>query len=536
MSSKGNPSLHVRIQALCLLLTIAFVSKIHAQSALPWWKTSIVYQVYPRSFMDSNNDGVGDLKGIQSKLDYFKNLGVKSFWLSPVYKSPMNDFGYDISDFKAIDPIFGTDQDMDDLIKAAHAEGLYVIMDFVPGHTSTEHEWFQKSVKREGNYTDYYIWNNGTTLSNGTRVAPNNWLSVFGYSAWEWNQDRQQYFYHAFLPTQADLNYRNPIVQEEMKNVLRFWLDKGVDGFRVDAIEKLYEVANVSLNEPPSGQNVSTFQYEYLNHTYTSNQPETIDTVTSWCNVLKEYEAKDNKSRYAIIELYAEPQVRNKLYETGGNPFNFDLVDLPGNSTGTQLRDQVQREYTNLPSGKWPNFVLGNHDRRRVSHKFGPQYVDVYNMLLLTLWGTPTTYYGEEIGMLEGIISWNQTVDPWGRNYGEERYQEFSRDPERTPMQWTGGYQAGFTNASTTWLPLGQNYTTINVQVSVCEREIRRERGTKEGRNRGRDRERERGERRRGKRDGETSRKIGYGERRERGIRSEKEEEKEGNRKTEEER
>ncbi|CAG5116624.1 unnamed protein product [Candidula unifasciata] len=168
-----------------------------------------------------------------------------------------------------------------------------------------------------------------------------------------------------------------------------------------------------------------------------------------------------------VIELYAEPAVRNQLYLTGGNPFNFDLIDLSPNATGTEIRDRVKREYLNLPPGKWPNFVLGNHDRRRVSHKFGPQYVDVYNMLLLTLFGTPTTYYGEEIGMLEGIITWNNTVDPWGINYGEKDFLAFTRDPERTPMQWTGGYQAGFTTGGATWLPLGENYTTVNVETQT---------------------------------------------------------------------
>uniref|UniRef100_A0A0B7ATJ7 Glycosyl hydrolase family 13 catalytic domain-containing protein n=1 Tax=Arion vulgaris TaxID=1028688 RepID=A0A0B7ATJ7_9EUPU len=431
---------------------------------LSWWQTSIVYQVYPRSFKDSTLDGVGDINGLRSKLDYFTNIGVDSYWLSPVYSSPMLDFGYDISNFTDIDPIFGTLADFDMLVNETHSRGLKIIMDFVPGHTSTEHEWFNKSVNREGNYTNYYVWTDGILLSNGSRGIPNNWLSVFGGPTWTWNDVRKQFYYHAFIPQQADLNYRDPNVQEEMKDVLRFWLDRGVDGFRVDAIEKLYEVENVFLNEPVSGLNVSSFQYEYLDHIYTSNQPETNPTVKSWYDVLKEYIAMDNKDRYMVVELYALPAVRNLLYETGGSPFNFDLIDITPNPTGYEIRDRILNEYDNLPPGKWPNFVLGNHDRRRVSHKYGPQYVDVYNMLLLTLWGTPTTYYGEEIGMREAYISWNQTVDPWGRNYGEEQYEQFSRDPERTPMQWTPGYQAGFTVGPTTWLPLGDNYSTINVQ------------------------------------------------------------------------
>uniref|UniRef100_A0A0B7AWA7 Glycosyl hydrolase family 13 catalytic domain-containing protein n=1 Tax=Arion vulgaris TaxID=1028688 RepID=A0A0B7AWA7_9EUPU len=247
--------------------------------------------------------------------------------------------------------------------------------------------------------------------------------------------------------------------------VLRFWLDKGVDGFRVDAIEKLYADVDVTLNEPVSGLNVTPFQYEYLDHIYTSNQPETNPTIKDWYSVLDEYRIKDGKERYMVIELYGEPALRNKLYETGGNPFNFDLIDVSTNPTGFEIRDKILNEYDNLPIGKWPNFVLGNHDRRRVSHKFGPLYVDAYNMLLLTLWGTPTTYYGEEIGMREAYLTWAETVDPWGRNYGPDGYQQFSRDPERTPMQWTPDNQAGFTTGSKTWLPLGENHTTINVQT-----------------------------------------------------------------------
>ncbi|CAG5116625.1 unnamed protein product [Candidula unifasciata] len=459
----------------CVKLGLLVVSLVAAEGSgedVSWWQSSIVYQVYPRSFKDSDGDGVGDIPGIISKLDHFTYLNVDTFWLSPVYKSPMRDFGYDISDFRDIDPLFGTLDDFDELIQKAHDKGISVLMDYVPGHTSTDHEWFQKSANREGNYTNYYVWNDGIKLDNGTYVAPNNWLSVFGGSAWAWHSVRKQFYYHAFIPEQADLNYRDENVQREMKDVLRFWMDRGVDGVRVDAIEKLYEVENVSLDEPVSGQNVTPFQYEYLDHIYTSNLPETIPTVAAWYEVLQEYAKKDGKDRYMVVELYAKPAVRNTLYETGANPFNFDLIDLTPNPTGYEIRDQILNEYDNLPSGKWPNFVLGNHDRRRVSHKFGPQYVDVYNMLLLTLWGTPTTYYGEEIGMLEGIISWEQTVDPWGRNYGKDEFENFSRDPERTPMQWNGGYQAGFTTGNSTWLPLGEDWQTVNVQNQMESEEL----------------------------------------------------------------
>ncbi|CAL1541289.1 unnamed protein product [Lymnaea stagnalis] len=432
---------------------------------LTWWQTAIFYQVYPRSFKDSDGDGVGDIRGIISELDYLKDLGIDCVWLSPVYKSPMKDFGYDISDYKDIDHIFGSIDDFRDLISEIHNRDLKFITDFVPGHVSVEHEWFKRSVKRDGKYTNYFIWSDGKVLANGTRVPPNNWLSVFGGSAWEWNEERGQYYFHAFATVQVDLNYRDENLQWEIKDTFRFWLDLGVDGFRIDAFSQLVESANTSLDEPLSGNDVPPNEYAYLKHVYTADQPESIPILASWYEVLQEYILKDGKERYMVVEIYATPQVRNRLYVTGASPFNFDLLSMSAKPTGQEILHMVMSEYDELPTGRWPNFVLGNHDNRRISHKYGAEYVNVYNTLLLTLWGTPTTYYGEELGMLEAEISWEDTVDPQGLGAGPLRYKQFTRDPERTPMQWTDGYQAGFTTGNTTWLPLAENYTQLNVKV-----------------------------------------------------------------------
>uniref|UniRef100_A0A2C9K4W5 Glycosyl hydrolase family 13 catalytic domain-containing protein n=1 Tax=Biomphalaria glabrata TaxID=6526 RepID=A0A2C9K4W5_BIOGL len=435
---------------------------------LTWWQEAVFYQIYPRSFQDSNGDGVGDLKGITSRIDYLKDLGIDCIWLSPICRSPMKDFGYDCSDAEDIDPIFGNLDDFKELLQVVHNKGLKLIVDFVPGYTSDQHIWFQKSVRREGKYTNYYIWDDGKLLDNGTRAPPSNWLSIFEGPAWEWNEVRQQYYYHVFLKEQPEMNFRDENVKWEMKNLLRYWLDLGVDGFRADAITAIVTASNHSLDEPLSGKDVPPDQDDYLDHIYTQNQPEIGPILKEWYDILDEYTEKDGRIRFMVLETYATHEVRNSLYSQGqGNPFNFDFLDMSRPASTREIYDTIMQEYTALLPGKWPNFVLGNHDNNRVSARNGYQYVDVFNMLLLTLKGTPTMYYGEELGMLQADISWNQTIDRWGLNFGPDRYQNFSRDPERTPMQWTDGPHAGFTTGNKTWLPLGKNYTSLNVKVET---------------------------------------------------------------------
>ncbi|KAK7097485.1 maltase 1-like isoform X2 [Littorina saxatilis] len=433
---------------------------------LEWWKTSVIYQVYPRSYMDSNADGIGDIKGVTSKLEHFEYIGVGAVWLSPYYKSPMKDFGYDVSDFRDVDPMFGTLQDFDELVNQAHKRGIKIIVDFVPNHSSDKHEWFQKSCRGEKPYDDYYIWRDGKRDKDGKPIPPNNWLSVFGGTAWRWHEGRKQFYYSAFLPEQPDLNFRNPEVVREMNDVVRFWMQHGADGMRVDALEQLFETEDLK-DEPRSNlPGIPPFQHEYLKHSFTTKLPEIGDIVRGWRKVMDEFESKDGSSRFMVIETYEAPEDRNRFYGYGSNPFNMDLVDgLKAPLTGTHIRALVEQEYIKLPEQGWPTFVMGNHDRKRVSSKFGAEYVDALNMLLLTLRGTPCTYYGEEIGMQEIKVTFEQTQDPWGKNFGPDRYQEFSRDPWRSPMQWDSSKHAGFTKGSSPWLPVHPDYTMRNVKV-----------------------------------------------------------------------
>ncbi|ESP00139.1 hypothetical protein LOTGIDRAFT_141370 [Lottia gigantea] len=467
--------------SLATALAVVLVSD-HLRGHFPpeqkWWQKTIVYQIYPRSFQDSDDDGIGDLKGIISRLDYFKELGVSAIWISPIYESPMKDFGYDISNFTNIDKMFGTLDDFDDLIEECHDKGLRVIMDFVPNHTSDQHPWFKKSVERIDPYTDYYIWTNSTREDeNGKPIPPNNWLSIFGGSAWAWNVERQQFYYHAFIKEQVDLNYNNPAVREEMKNVVRFWAQKGIDGFRVDAISTLFETTNLTLSEPRSNANdTKPNEWEYLDHPYTYNYPGVDDVIQEWRKVLDEFDDNHKsffRSKFMVVEIYMPPKVRNKFYKNGADmPFNMDLVDgTKPECDALCMKKLIAEEYDTLPEGEWPNFVMGNHDRNRITSKRGnttegKKYTNALNMLLLTLRGTPTTYYGDELGMEDlDTISYNDTQDPFGLNVGPERYQKFSRDPERTPMQWSDEPGAGFTNFSEPWLPINDNYNTINVEV-----------------------------------------------------------------------
>ncbi|XP_050415495.2 alpha-glucosidase [Patella vulgata] len=460
---------------LLLLICGLFCKEITAKSKLKWWQTSIIYQIYPRSFKDSDGDGVGDLKGIISKIDHFVYIGVKAIWLSPFYPSPMKDFGYDISNHTDVDPVFGTLDDFRNLLTECHKKDIKVIIDFVPNHTSDLHPWFRASIRNEEPYKDFYVWTDGIEGPDGTRIKPNNWLSVFGGEVWKWNEQRQQFYYHAFLESQPDLNYRNPKVIEEMNNVIRFWSEMGVDGIRVDAITNLYEVADVSLNEPLSGKpGVPEFQYEYLNHIYSSNLPEIEGAIRGWRNAMNEF-ANEDESRFMVVELYDTPDNRNAYLGYGCDlPFNFDLVDpgITADCGGRCMRDLVDIEYSSLPKNSWPNFVLGNHDRKRITKKRGPGAANAMNMLLLTLRGTPTTYYGEEIGMIEVDVPFEDTKDPWGINYGKERYTEFTRDPCRTPLQWSGDYQSGFTTAEKPWLPIHANYKTLNVEAQKASKEL----------------------------------------------------------------
>ena len=421
-----------------------------------WWQRGVVYQVYPRSFMDANGDGVGDLRGIIERLPYLQWLGVDAIWLSPIYPSPMADFGYDVSDFTAIDPVFGTLDDFDALVAAAHRADLRVILDFVPNHTSVEHEWFRESRSSRGNpKRSWYIWRDPAPGGG----PPNNWRSTFGGSAWEWDERTRQYYYHAYLKEQPDLNWRTPEVRAAMLDVLRFWLAHGVDGFRVDVIWHL--VKDLEFRDNPVNPAFQPGQapFHELLPVYSTDRPEVHEIIAEMRAAVES--AGD---RVLIGEIYL-PVERLVVYygRTGRGlhlPFNFQLIEIAWDPR--IIGEAIDRYEELLPPEGWPNWVLGNHDKRRVASRVGPPQARVAAMLLLTLRGTPTMYYGDELGMADVPIPPDQVKDPWERN---EPGLGLGRDPVRTPMQWSPAPNAGFT-AGTPWLPLAATFGEVNVETS----------------------------------------------------------------------
>ncbi|CAG9832202.1 unnamed protein product [Diabrotica balteata] len=431
-----------------------------------WWKTATFYQIYPKSFKDSDGNGIGDLQGVIEKLDYIKDLGVTGVWLSPIFKSPQADNGYDISDYRDIDPQFGTLEIFLELLKEAHQRGIKVILDYVPNHTSEQHEWFKKSENGEKPYDEYYIWKDG---KNGSKTEPpNNWLGVFGHSAWTWSEKRQQFYYHKFLKEQPDLDYRNPLVRKEMKDVLSFWLDThNVDGVRMDAIASLVEDA-AFLDEPKSNiPGVPDFQYDYLTHIYTENQPETYEVVYEWRSHLESISKKKESSRICMAEDGANFTVTLPYYGNANGsvlgahfPFNFFFLPLNTTSNGAEIASIINEWLIRLPKIYTLNWVLGNHDNHRIASRVGKEKVDALNMLTAVLPGIQVTYNGEEIGMEDGEVTCEQGDDLTSNC---TLYPSVSRDFERTPFQWDNSEFAGFTNGTSTWLPVSRNKDNCNV-------------------------------------------------------------------------
>lgn len=418
-----------------------------------WWQEGIIYQIYPRSFQDSNGDGIGDLPGILTRLDYVQSLGVTAIWLSPIFPSPMADFGYDISDYQDINPIFGSLADFDALLTEVHRRGLKLILDLVPNHTSDQHPWFLESrSSRDSPKRDWYIWQNAQPDGS----PPNNWLSVFGGSGWAWDESTQQYYYHAFLKEQPDLNWRNPAVQEAMFSAMRFWLDKGVDGFRVDVIWHL--VKDEQLHDNPINPDYQPHMatYDQLLPIYSTDQPEVHDLIRQMRQLVDEYE-----ERLLIGEIYLPVHQLMAYYGADAGevhlPFNFQLLLLPWEAR--QLASAIAEYEQVLPTNGWPNWVLGNHDQPRIASRVGLEQARVAALLLLTLRGTPTLYYGDEIGMRDVPIPFHEVQDPQGLNMPDKN---LSRDPERTPMQWNSKLNAGFTEGKP-WLRLARDFARNNV-------------------------------------------------------------------------
>jgi alpha-glucosidase len=418
-----------------------------------WWERGVVYQIYPRSFQDSDGDGIGDLPGITGRLDYLQWLGVDAIWISPIFPSPMVDFGYDVSDFIGIHPMFGTLADFDALVAAAHARGLKVLLDFVPNHSSERHPWFVESrSSRDNPRRDWYIWRDPAPGGG----PPNNWVANFSGSAWEHDPITNQYYYHAYLKEQPDLNWRNSEVRAAMLDALRFWLDRGVDGFRVDALRQVIKDDQLRDNPPNPAWQPGQDPYRAQLHNYTTDLPEVQDVVAGMRGVLDEYD-----DRVMIGELYLPIERLVAYYGVDGKgvhlPFNFHLILTPWNAR--QIATLIEAYEAALPPGGWPNWVLGNHDQHRLATRIGAGQARVAAMLLLTLRGTPTLYYGDELGMPDVPIAPEMVQDPWemkvpGLGLG--------RDPERTPMQWDVGPNAGF-SSGTPWLPIADDYRTVNV-------------------------------------------------------------------------
>jgi alpha-glucosidase len=426
----------------------------------PWWKKGIIYQIYPRSFQDSNGDGIGDLLGIVQRLDYVKSLNVGAIWLSPIYPSPMHDFGYDVADYTDIHPIFGTLADFDLLLTETHNRGLKLILDLVPNHTSDEHPWFLDSrSSRESEKRDWYIWRDPAPDGG----PPNNWLSFFGGPAWTFDEHTGQFYLHQFVKQQPELNYRNPAVLPAMLDNMRFWLDRGIDGFRVDVIWLMLKDA-LFRDEPPNPDWDGVNPRESVQHIYTQNLPGVHDIIRKMRGVLNEY-----SERFMVGEIYLPNEELMKYY--GQNldechfPANFQLIRMKWDAQ--LVRTAVDAYDAALPEGAWPNWVMGNHDQHRMASRVGPQQARVANMLLLTLRGTPTTYYGEEIGMENVPIPPQFVQDPPALNQPEIAHI-VGRDPERTPMQWDDSPNAGFAPAGVTpWLPVASDFAERSVATEA---------------------------------------------------------------------
>jgi alpha-glucosidase len=419
-----------------------------------WWQTGTIYQVYPRSFQDTNGDGVGDLRGIRERLPHLVELGVDALWISPIFASPMADFGYDISDYCAIDPLFGSMDDFDALLEAAHAHGLKLLLDLVPNHTSDQHAWFKESrSSRDNPMRDFYIWRDPKPDGG----LPTNWQSEFGGSAWEFDEATGQYYYHAFLPQQPDLNWRNTRVRHAMYDIMRFWLRKGVDGFRVDVIWHLLKDDQFRDNPINPDYREGMPPHRRVIPLHTADLPDVHAIINSLRRVVDEF-----PERLLIGEIYLPIEKLVTYYgrdlEGAHLPFNFTLLETEWRARAiAKLIDEYEGA---IPDGGWPNWVLGNHDRPRIVGRVGTAQARIAAMLLLTLRGTPTIYYGDEIGIPDVPIPPDRVQDPF-----EKRVPGIGvgRDGARTPMQWDASSHAGFSTVEP-WLPLAENWQSDNLE------------------------------------------------------------------------
>ncbi|MFT5789523.1 MAG: alpha-glucosidase [Shewanella sp.] len=433
---------------------------------LTWWRGAVIYQIYPRSMLDTNGDGVGDLQGIINKLDYIASLNVDAIWISPFFTSPMKDFGYDISDYRDVDPMFGSMQDFDDLIAKAHSLNIKVVIDQVLSHTSDQHQWFIESREDRINAKqDWYVWAD----PNEDGTAPNNWLAIFGGCAWEWEPRRQQYYLHNFLTSQPDLNFHNEDVRNAVLDNVQFWLDKGVDGFRLDAITFCFH--DDLLRDNPakpkdkrqgrgfSEDNPYAYQYHYFNNT----RPETVSFIEELRALINRY-----PGAVTLGEVSSEDSLATMAEYTQGNDrlhmaYSFEL--LTDDFSAQYIRETVEALEGRIGDG-WPCWAIGNHDVQRVASRWGkgqatPEMIKMLNAMLCSLRGSVCSYQGEELGLTEAKIEYGQLQDPFGIAF----WPMFKgRDGCRTPMPWSEkSLNAGFSEA-TPWLPVAAAHYALSVE------------------------------------------------------------------------
>ena len=441
---------------ICLLISLASLTA-QAQTdpeRHQWWQHAVFYELYPRSFADSNNDGVGDLKGIASKLDYLKELGVDAIWITPCFPSPQVDFGYDVADYKNIDPMYGTLKDFDLLASEAKKRGIRILLDLVVNHTSDQHPWFVDSrSSRNSAHRDWYIWHDG---KNGG--PPNNWNSLFGGPAWKLDPKTGQYYYHYFYAPQPDLNWRNPVVKDAILDVTRWWYERGVSGFRLDAVDTLFEDPNLQDNPVLPGKNVYGDANE--KDKYNNKLPEVHDAMRELRKVADQYGA------VLIGETYTDDIQELKQYygphdDEVQMPMDM-MLGLIDKLSAPDFRKQIALVEA---AGVWPTYVLNNHDNARSYDRYGDgkhneAIAKLMAALYMTLRGTPIMYYGEELGMKTTPPTRREDVkDPIGKlGWPKEK----GRDGERTPMQWNTGVNAGFSETKP-WLPVPPTYKTHNV-------------------------------------------------------------------------
>ena len=423
-----------------------------------WWRDGVLYQIYPRSFADSNGDGIGDLRGITQRLDHLAWLGVDGIWLNPTFPSPNDDWGYDVSDYKGVHPDLGTLEDLDELIAEAGARGIRVLLDLVPNHTSDRHRWFQDALTgRDARYRDFYVWSDPAPDGG----LPNNWISNFGGPAWTWHEATGQYYLSQFLPSQPDLNWWNEELREAIDDVLEFWYARGIAGFRIDVCHAIVKDRELRDDPEPGPDDHPKIHERGLKQVYSMNRPELHDVLRRWRVV----SGRQDPERILVGETYVlSLDQLMPFYGNGQDELHlaFNFLFVHADLDAAQMRANVEGEEAMLPPGSWPVWTGSNHDAKRFATRWAgddPARTRAALLILLALRGTPFLYYGDEIGMTDVPLDPATALDPVARRKGDP---EENRDVCRTPMQWTEGPGAGFTDGGEPWLPIG-DAAAINV-------------------------------------------------------------------------